>query len=117
MTTADRTKAMLIDGVLTVKKSDGSSRPRKGASVGRTDWARLKALPEADIEAAMQADSDNPPMDDETWAKAISVPAKSYIHIGIDEDVLGWFKNHGRGYQTRINAVLRRYVEAQRKVG
>lgn len=113
MKTAEQTEALLIKGTLYIRQPDGSLRP----PAGKTDWARLKALPEAEIDAAAQADSDNPPMSDEAWAKAISVPAKRYIHLGVDEDVLGWFKDRGRGYQTRINAVLRRYVEAQRKVG
>ena len=35
----------------------------------------------------------------------------------LDDDVLIWFKGQGRGYQTRINVVLRRYMEAQKKAG
>lgn len=35
--------------------------------------------------------------------------------IAIDRDVIDWFKSQGDGYQTRINAVLRMYVEAQRR--
>jgi uncharacterized protein (DUF4415 family) len=35
----------------------------------------------------------------------------------LDNDVLGWFKSQGKGYQTRINTVLRRYYEAHRKAG
>lgn len=101
-------------GIEDMRKSNSSAKTPVGS---KTDWARLETMLDADIEKAAEADVDNPPMDNDTWAKAVSVPAKSYIHIGLDEDVLGWFKTQGRGYQTRINAVLRRYVEAQRKVG
>jgi uncharacterized protein (DUF4415 family) len=34
-----------------------------------------------------------------------------------DEDVVAWFKSQGRGYQTRMNAVLRHYMQTQKKVG
>jgi hypothetical protein len=37
-------------------------------------------------------------------------PKKETITIRVDSDVLGWFKEQGRGYQTRINQVLRRYM-------
>lgn len=41
--------------------------------------------------------------------------AKPLISIRLDSDVLDWFKSHGAGYQTRINAVLRIYMEAQKR--
>lgn len=37
------------------------------------------------------------------------------ISIRVDEDVLDWFKGEGAGYQRRINAVLRSYVEQRKK--
>jgi uncharacterized protein (DUF4415 family) len=43
--------------------------------------------------------------------------AKVAVGIKLDNDVLGWFKSQGKGYQTRINTVLRRYYEAHRKAG
>jgi uncharacterized protein (DUF4415 family) len=44
-------------------------------------------------------------------------PIRLSVGLKLDDDILSWFKSQGRGYQTRINAVLRRYVEAQRKGG
>ena len=41
-------------------------------------------------------------------------PSKRVISVRIDSDVLDFFKAQGRGYQTRINAVLRSYMEAKR---
>ncbi|KAA5602324.1 3-oxoacyl-ACP synthase [Blastochloris sulfoviridis] len=107
------TEAVLIDGNLYVKQPDGSLRP----SAGKTDFAKLAAMSEEEIEAAALNDPDALPMTDEQWAEAMKVPRKRYIHLGVDDDVLSWFKSHGRGYQTRINAVLRRYVETHRKAG
>ena len=51
------------------------------------------------------------------WASArLVVPeAKAAISIRLDPDVLAFFRAGGRGYQTRINAVLRAFMEAQRK--
>jgi len=41
-------------------------------------------------------------------------PRKRDVHIRLDADVLDWFRAQGKGYQTRINAVLRAFVEARR---
>lgn len=41
--------------------------------------------------------------------------AKQAISLRIDQDVLAWFRDRGPGYQTRMNAVLRAYVDAQGK--
>jgi uncharacterized protein (DUF4415 family) len=41
--------------------------------------------------------------------------AKADLHMRIDRDVLDFFRKAGRGYQTRINAVLRSYVERARR--
>lgn len=58
--------------------------------------------------------SDIPPTTPEQWATArLVVPAKKQISIRLDEDVLAWFKAQEGAYQTRINAVLRTYMEAQ----
>ncbi len=43
-----------------------------------------------------------------------SEQAKTPVTIRLDADVLAWFKSQGRGYQTRINAVLRSFVETRR---
>ena len=50
------------------------------------------------------------------WARAAAVEPrrKSAISLRIDDDVLAWFKRQGPGYQTRINAVLRSFMEARR---
>ena len=40
---------------------------------------------------------------------------KQQITLRLDPDVIGWFKRTGKGYQSRMGAVLRSYVEAKRK--
>ena len=61
--------------------------------------------------------SDAPELDDSFWQNAIiEYPErKKPVTLRLDSDVLEWFKSKGRGYQTRINAVLRTYVEANKK--
>ena len=52
----------------------------------------------------------------EFWKSArVVMPAgKTSVHLRLDSDVVEWFKAHGKGHLTRMNAVLRAYVEAQR---
>ncbi|MDR2188897.1 MAG: BrnA antitoxin family protein [Azonexus sp.] len=75
--------------------------------------ARLEAL---DALSDDQIDySDIPSKPDAVWVKAVHFPhAKKQITLRIDEDVLIFFRETGSRYQTRINAVLRSYVEAQK---
>lgn len=90
------------------------------AAQDRTDWARLRAMSEDEIERMAEADDDNPAtVDEEEWAHAtIGLPVgKTAVHANFDRDVVDWFKAQGRGYQARMNAVLRRYMDAQGKMG
>jgi uncharacterized protein (DUF4415 family) len=56
--------------------------------------------------------SDAPRLDEEFWSRAIRNPfyrpTKAQLTVRVDNDVLAWLKGKGRGYQTRINAILRR---------
>ncbi|RVU15148.1 BrnA antitoxin family protein [Methylobacterium oryzihabitans] len=83
---------------------------------GRTDWAALKAMSDDEIDRIAAEDEDNPPSDDDHWADAAIglPPGKTSIHASFDRDVVEFFKHGGRGYQTRMNAVLRRYMEVQK---
>ena len=86
--------------------------PRKG----KTDWARVDALTDEDIAKAVANDPDAVPIDLD-WSDAVLVipPKKKAISIRVDEDVLDYFKSQGDGYQRRINAVLRSYMEQKAK--
>jgi uncharacterized protein (DUF4415 family) len=57
--------------------------------------------------------SDIPPLDDEFFSKAKQAwpPAKQQLTIRLDTDILEWLRAHGRGYQTRINRILRAAME------
>ena len=75
----------------------------------RTDWERLGKMSDADIDF-----SDIPELDAEFFKTAkVRMPrVKKAVSIRLDPDVLTWFRKQGRGYQTRMNAVLRTYMQA-----
>lgn len=62
--------------------------------------------------------SDIPPLDDGFWKNAVRnpfyKPTKQATTVRIDADVLLWLKATGKGYQTRINAILREAMLQQR---
>lgn len=83
---------------------------------GKTDWARVDKLTDEDVARAVANDPDAAPIDID-WSNAVLViPArKKAISIRVDEDVLDFFKKEGNGYQRRINAVLRSYMQQKAK--
>lgn len=94
-------------------------RKRAAGEKSRTDWARVDAMTDEDIVAAMRDDPDWQDLIDIDWSKAVAVipQQKTAISIRLDDDIVDFFKSTGKGYQTRINAVLRHYVSEQKKKG
>lgn len=82
----------------------------------RTDWRRVDALQDREIDL-----SESPEITPELFARAMvrrglkPVPRKTQLTMRLDSDVLNWFRRQGKGYQTRINAVLKAYMEAHLK--
>ncbi len=83
----------------------------------QTDWARVDAMTDEDIERAMRDDPDWKDHMDIDWSKAKMVipDRKKAISIRLDPDIIDFFQATGKGYQTRINAVLRHFVEEQKR--
>lgn len=111
-------KAKLENGKTMIQQADGTFR---GAEC-ETDWERVRAMTSTEVEAAALADTDAPPPDEEFWRTARVImpeprPAKRHQGMRLDADVIDWFKLQGPGWQTRMNAVLRSYVEAQKRGG
>lgn len=82
----------------------------------KTDWKRVKAMPQAEVERLADDDEGALP---EGWEGAVVMglpPRKKAVHIRLDADILDWFKSHGTGYQTRINAVLRSFVQTRQRL-
>ncbi len=67
-------------------------------------------------ETETRADAPAQAVDADFWASAklIMPPAKSSVHLRVDTDVLEWFRAEGRGHLTRMNAVLRMFMEAHK---
>lgn len=79
------------------------------SKVSKTDWKRLSEMSDKDIDT-----SDIPELDDSFFQNAeVKVPPKQPVTLRLDSDVLVWFKSQGQGYQTRINKLLRSYMESQ----
>lgn len=79
----------------------------------RTDLKRVDAMTPAEVEALTASDDEG----DFDWSEAkVSFPGpKQQLTVRLDKDVIDWFRSQGSGYQTRMNAVLRSFVEAQRE--
>ena len=77
----------------------------------KTDWARVNTMNDADIDT-----SDIPELDASLFSNAeLRLPKhKEPVTLRLDNDILEWYKSLGKGYQTRINAVLRLYMEAKK---
>jgi uncharacterized protein (DUF4415 family) len=84
---------------------------RRGES--QTDWARIDALTEEELEASID-DEEEGEFDWSTVQVGIPRP-KRQLTVRFDADVVDWFKAQGAGYQTRMNAVLRSFVEAKKR--
>ena len=83
---------------------------RRGES--KTDWARLDAMTEEELEASIDWEEEGE-FDSSTVIDGIPGP-KRELTVRLDGDIIDWFEAQGADYQTRMNAVLRRYVEAQK---
>ena len=95
----------------------------KGATTGstrkdatRTDWRRLRAISDEEIHQAVVADPDAKPTDEAFWETArVVVPRpKESVTMRLDADLIDWFRRR-RGYQARINSILRAYMNGHSK--
>jgi uncharacterized protein (DUF4415 family) len=105
------TKAILTeDEQVLTRRPDGTYEQ----ATGKTDWARLAAMKDEDIDY-----SDIPELTETFWkeAKVVLPESKRPVFLRLDSDVLQWFRQQGRGYQTRINAILRAYMKAHEHGG
>ena len=72
----------------------------------KRDLARLAARPDSEIDL-----SDIPPLKESFWKNAVRNPfyrpVKQQLTVRLDADVVAWLRRQGKGYQTRLNRVLR----------
>ncbi len=78
----------------------------------QTDWNKIDHLSDKEIDT-----SDIASLDTEFFKNAeLHIPTrKQSITVRLDSDVLEWYRNQGKGYQTKINAILRTYMDAHIK--
>ena len=65
-----------------------------------------------------RADAPERPVDDDFWRNArvvIPPPGKASVHLRLDADVLEWFREQGKGHLSRMNAVLRSFMDAHKR--
>ena len=96
---------------MSVKRT--KERSSAGPGRGRANLSRLRRVSEATIQRTSPRELRELP--DDFWASAqiVEPVAKQPISLRVDTDVLDWFKAQGPRYQSRINAVLRSFVEHQ----
>lgn len=102
-----------------VRYSADEIRERIAKGESKSDWARVDTMTDEEIEAQMRDDPDWKDFIDIDWSKAVAVypQPKNPVSIRLDSDVLAFFKATGKGYQTRINAVLRHFMQETLKNG
>ena len=89
-------------------------RKRGSTTKDRTNLRRVRAQTDAALRKAAENDPDSF-VPDAAWlrrARLVMPQRKETVTLRLDPDVLSWFRREGRGYQTRINAVLRAFVQA-----
>ena len=96
---------------MSVKRTAKSSRPSASPSRGRANLAQLRRMTEAEIRRSSPDELRELPPD--FWVDAVPVlpAAKIPISLRVDSDVLEFFRETGPRYQSRMNAVLRSYME------
>ena len=91
-------------------------RKRSTSKKSGSDFDRLSVMKDSEIDT-----TGLPEISPRQFARAIvrhglrPMPAKAQLTIRVDRDVLAWFRKQGRGYQTRINTLLRAYMEAHKR--
>jgi uncharacterized protein (DUF4415 family) len=102
---------------MNVSKERITRRSLASPRTPETDWSGVDGRSDADIAAAVHSDRDAAPLADDEWfrtAQVVEPPAKRAISIRVDQDVLDWFRDNSDRYQSKINAVLRAYMEHER---
>jgi uncharacterized protein (DUF4415 family) len=84
-----------------------SAKSMKHTAHSKTNWEKLSRARDAEINYA-----DNPATTKDFWKDAEWFMPSHKVHLSLrlDENVVEFFRKQGRGYQTKINAVLKSYV-------
>lgn len=90
---------------------------KKKSTIVRHSLAEVEALRAAgqDPTRPDAPEAESLPADFWKSARVVMAPGKTSVHLRIDSDVVEWFKARGKGHLTRMNAVLRAYVQSQKR--
>jgi uncharacterized protein (DUF4415 family) len=96
-----------------MKKYSAADLEQMARKKSRTDMARLRHMTESELEDSIATDADwnDVPRDWHLKAEAVTPTTKKLLSLRLDADVIEWFRQQGAGYQTRMNAVLRSFME------
>ena len=98
-----------------VRASSDQLQALRNRGESASDWQAADSMSQHEIERL--ADEDDGPLP-EGWESTVEIgirATKQAIHLRLDRDLLAWFRAHVPGYQTRINAALRAFVQARRE--
>jgi uncharacterized protein (DUF4415 family) len=89
----------------------------KKPAIARRSLSEVEAQRERGLDKTRPNAPREESLDGDFWksARVVMPPGKTSVHLRLDRDVVAWFKARGRGHLTRMNAVLRAYVDAQRR--
>lgn len=91
---------------MTVKYELDPNSPAPLTASQKAEVTALRSKADSEIDV-----SDIPPLTDEFWKSAVRnpfyKPTKTVTTVRVDSDVLMWLKSQGKGYQTRLNIILR----------
>jgi len=99
------------------KFSAAELEKRRARGESRTDLARVRAKTAKELNRDIAGDPDFKDVP-KNWyknAEAVTPTTKKLLSLRLDADVVDWFKQRGPGYQTRINAVLRTFMQQKKR--
>jgi uncharacterized protein (DUF4415 family) len=96
--------------------TDNELQAMQARGESKSDWVKAAAMTEADIEDAIASDPDEANMVIDWSQASFELPQpKAVLNMRVDADVMAFFRSQGKGYQTKINAILRSYVNQVRQ--
>lgn len=103
-------KGSLTQSGFSQRERRQNMKEKRTTKKSRTDWDKLSKMKDSEIDT-----SDIPILNKDFFKRAvIQMPKnKKLVSIRLDEDVLSWFKKQGKGYQTKINEILKLYMRAK----
>jgi uncharacterized protein (DUF4415 family) len=90
---------------------------KKKSTIVRYSLSEVEAIRERGADPTRRDAPEAEPLGADFWrsARVVMPRGKTSVHLRLDRDVVDWFKARGKGHLTRMNAVLRAYVDAQKR--